>query len=262
MRTLTSNTLKALGNFGLILACIPIFAHANKAETALNTVATTHAQGAQSQQRINRLDDQTRELLEQYRLVTRQTDTLEVYNQQLQRLIDSQLAEMQSIEQQIRDIEVTQREITPLMLRMLASLEQFIRLDVPFLPQERKQRLVNLQTTLNRADVSVSEKFRQLIEAYQIENDYGRTIEAYRAPLGDNEKRTVDFLRIGRVALFYQTLDGNELGRWDKATQQWVTLENQYRSAINNGLRMARKQAAPDLLVVPVAAPVTAKGVR
>lgn len=242
-----------------MLAVFPVGAFSTTTEQVIDTVVSTHASSAKSQQRINHLDDETRQLLEQYRLVTRQTETLEVYNQQLQKLIESQLAEMQSIEQQIIEIDVTQQEITPLMLRMVASLEQFIALDSPFLPDERNQRLEKLKATLNRADVSVSEKFRQIIEAYQIENDYGRTIEAYRGELNHQGTRTVDFLRIGRVALFYQTLDGNELGMWDKASQQWLPLEPQYRSAINKGLRIARKQAAPDLLVLPVDAPTIAQ---
>ena len=251
----------------LFAALLPLGAQANQAKQALDTVIDTHNAGTRSQQRINRIDDTSRELIEQYREVTRQTDTLKVYNAQLQRLIDSQTQEMQSLQQQIQDIEITQREITPLMLRMLNSLAQFIELDVPFLPEERRQRLSRLKNTIDRADVSVSEKFRQLVEAYQIENDYGRTIEAYRAPLtsdptatSGNSPRTVDFLRIGRVALFYQTLDGKELGRWDQGSGTWVALDASYRSALNQGLRIARKQAAPDLLVLPVKAPVRGNG--
>ena len=228
-------------------------------EKAIQTTVNTHASGAKTQKRINNLDDQTRQMLAEYRSVTHQTETLEIYNQQLQRLLDSQLEEMRSIEQQIVEIEVTQREIVPLMLRMLESLENFIALDVPFLPNERQQRIKLLQQTLNRADVSVSEKFRRLIEAYQIENDYGRTIEAYRGDIANNgATRKVDFLRLGRVALYYQTLDGNEMGVWDKATKQWQPLSKDFRSSINKGLRIARKQAAPDLLVLPIDKPTLA----
>ncbi|PIE40799.1 MAG: hypothetical protein CSA49_06610 [Gammaproteobacteria bacterium] len=243
---------------GCLLAIAPMTAQSNTADRAIQTMERSYSSSARSQQRINRLDDEARQLLEQYRVVTRQTENLQVYNQQLQILIKSQLQEMQSIQQQIEEIEVTQQEITPLMLRMVDSLEQFIALDVPFLPTERQQRLEKLKVTLNRADVSVSEKFRQVIEAYQIENDYGRTIEAYRAELKgpQGDARTVDFLRIGRVALYYQTLDGTEMGVWDKLSGQWQPLDSQYRSAINKGLRIARKQAAPDLLVLPVEAPV------
>ncbi|MCG8312254.1 MAG: DUF3450 domain-containing protein [Pseudomonadales bacterium] len=253
----------------LILGLVSIFsllffssiAQSAAVEKAIKTAMDTQVSGAKSQQRINNLDDQTRQMLAEYRSITHQTETLEIYNQQLQRLLDSQLEEMRSIEQQIVDIEVTQREIVPLMLRMLESLESFIALDVPFLPEERQHRVKLLQQTLNRADVSVSEKFRRLIEAYQIENDYGRTIEAYRGDLSNNgSTRKVDFLRLGRVALYYQTLDGNEMGVWDKSSKQWEPLSKDFRNAINKGLRIARKQAAPDLLVLPIDKPSQAGG--
>ncbi|MCI0507478.1 MAG: DUF3450 domain-containing protein, partial [Gammaproteobacteria bacterium] len=109
-------------------------------------------------------------------------------------------------------------------------------------------------------DVATSEKYRRIMEAYQVEMEYGRTIEAYRDTLESNgEKRTVDFLRMGRVALFYQSLDEKETGMWDKSEHKWITLASDYRLAVSKGLGIARKQAAPDLLIVPVTVPEQAK---
>ena len=140
---------------------------------------------------------------------------------------------------------------------MLDALEQFIQLDTPFLLKERNERLERLRGMMERSDVSSAEKFRRVIEAYQIENDYGRTIEAYKGtvPIDGNEQE-VDFLRIGRVALAYQSVGGGNTGAWDKDTGQWVALDPaEFKNQIADGLRVARKQVAPDLLVVPVAAP-------
>ena len=108
---------------------------------------------------------------------------------------------------------------------------------------------------MSRADVSVSEKYRRIVEAYQIEIEYGRTIEAYQGKVGD---KTVDFLRAGRVALLYQTLDGKETGYWDADAKKWVQ-DNDYEDAIEAGLKVAKKQAAPDFIVVPVHAPKEVK---
>ena len=105
---------------------------------------------------------------------------------------------------------------------------------------------------MDRADVTNAEKYRRIVEAYQIENDYGRTIEAYRGTL-DNGK-TVDFLRVGRIALVYQTLDGEETGVWDQGAQDWVELDDSYRTSIKQGLKIARKQSAPDLIELPLPA--------
>jgi len=142
-----------------------------------------------------------------------------------------------------------------LILNMQTSLEEFVRLDVPFLPEERQQRLAKLKAMMPRADVTNAEKFRRIVEAYQIENNYGNTIEAYRANIElQNKVSTVDFLRLGRVSLYYQRLDGSETGIWDTKQKQWQLLSNDYRNVIRQGLRIARKESAPDLLTLPVPA--------
>jgi hypothetical protein len=136
---------------------------------------------------------------------------------------------------------------------MLDSLEAFVELDLPFLPEERSRRVEGLGEMMARSDVTVAEKYRRILEAYQVENEYGRTIEAYQGSVEiDGESRTVDFLRIGRLVLLYQTLDGEDTGMWDATAENWVELGGRYRQPVRQGLRMARKQAAPDLIAVPV----------
>jgi hypothetical protein len=110
---------------------------------------------------------------------------------------------------------------------------------------------------MERSDVSSAEKFRRVIEAYQIENDYGRTIEAYKGSVDINgTQQEVDFLRIGRVTLAYQSVGGQYTGAWDQETGGYVELPpEKFKTQIADGLKVARKQIAPDLLVVPVAAP-------
>jgi hypothetical protein len=146
-------------------------------------------------------------------------------------------------------------------MRMVDALEKFVQLDVPFLIEERTKRIADLRKMMDRANVTTPEKFRQIMEAYQIENEYGRTIEAYRASLvlGGRET-TVDFLRFGRIALLYQSLDESECGRWDQESRSWVPLDSSFRSSIREGLRIARKQAAPDLVRLPLAAAKEARG--
>jgi hypothetical protein len=154
----------------------------------------------------------------------------------------------------IQDVSVIERQITPLMIRMIEGLNQFIALDVPFLPEERQKRLAELQNMMERADVAPSEKFRRVMEAYQIEMDYGRTLEAYSGlHTVKGQERDVDFLRVGRTALIFQTRDGSALGIWNKQSKQWDALPDSYRAEVSKALRMAKKQLAPDLLSLPVA---------
>ncbi len=238
-----------------VVCLLPVSVVADVLEQAINTNMATNAAAVKSQGKIDQLSDQTRKMLEQYRAATRQTETLQTYNAHIKDLLASQEQEKQSLIKQLEDIEITQREIVPLILTMLENLETFIDLDLPFLPEERHERLAKLQQMMLRADVTNAEKFRRILEAYQIENDYGNTIEAYRSDIDINGKTSaVDFLRLGRVALYYQRLDGSETGYWDKEQKRWQTLSPDYRNAIRNGLRIARKETAPDLLVLPIPA--------
>lgn len=244
--------------FGIIATAIATLSfpiQADPLNEAISTELKTNTAAIQSQKKIEKLSDQTRNMLEKYRTATRQTETLATYNQHLQQLIKSQEQEKLSLKKQLQDIEVTQREILPLALNMLNNLEKFIALDLPFLPKERQQRMAKLKEMMLRADITHAEKFRRILEAYQIENDYGNSIEAYRGELaGDGQNTVVDFLRLGRIALFYQSLDGSESGYWDRSQNQWQTLDNGYHNAIRDGIRIARKEAAPDLLRLPLPA--------
>jgi hypothetical protein len=209
-------------------------------------------QGQESQDSIDVVVDATSGLIEQYRAVTKEVDGLVVYNTLLQRQIDDQNETLRQMRESIDNVQFVERQILPLLTRMITGLEQFVSLDVPFLVEERSSRVTNLTEVLERADVSAAEKFRVVMEAWQIENDYGRTIEAYT----DNvDGREVDVLRIGRVALLYQTPDGQTSGSWDKDLNQWVEVDNGFRTAIRNGIRLARNQIGPDLLLLPIAAP-------
>ena len=220
----------------------------------------TNVEATRSQKKIDKLSDDTRKMLDEYRHNLRQANVLKQYNDHLSKLVDSQVTEKSSLEKQLVEVDVTQQEVVPLMLRMLENLETFVAYDLPFLPDERRSRLNRLNQLMVRADVTTAEKFRQILEAYQIESDYGRTIEAYRADLKtDSLERPVDFLRLGRVALFYQSLDGGETGVWNHSLRRWDTLPSRFSKAVRDGLRIARKEAAPTLLPLPVPVPEAVK---
>ncbi len=211
--------------------------------------------GVASQERIDEISDETDLLFARYSSVLSQVDSTRVYNRQMEELVASQEDELASIAVQLEQVEEVGRSVTPLMLRMVASLEAFIELDVPFLIEERTARVQGLLEMMNRADVTNAEKFRRILEAFQIENEFGRTIETYRATLElGGRKLSVNFLRFGRIALLYQTLNESETGMWNQETRSWEPLPSRYRSAIRQGLRIARKQVAPDLIRLPLPA--------
>ena len=213
--------------------------------------------GQKSQKKIDKIADETQTLLQKYRQTLNRIENVKIYNQQLRETIKSQIEEKKNVADQIESLKNTNQGIVPLMVKMVENMEQFVALDIPFLPDERGKRVNELKKLLSRADISTSEKFRRILEAYQVENDYGRTIEAYRGIHKKKEQElTVDYLRIGRIALIYQTLDGKESALWNPKTQTWDELSSSYRKSIGQGLKMARKQSAPQLLKLPIHAAI------
>ena len=190
-----------------------------------------------------------------YAQAVTEAESLERFNVQLEEQVRSQQEEIASIEEQLVRIETTQREVQPLMQRMVDSLARFIELDVPFLMEERTNRITELQTAMARADIPIAEKYRLLVDAYQAELEYGRTLDAYEGRLGTGaDARTVEFARLGRISLMYRTLDGEETGYWDANQKTWV-VDNSYAEAVEEAIRVARREGSQELLTVPVPAP-------
>ena len=248
------------GAIGLVLATcalalFPLRVGAQALDKVVKEQISADDDARASQARIDQLDDQTQKMLAEYRKALADAESYEGYAKQLSAQIASQNEELAEIERQLGEVDTTSREVLPLMERMLETLAQFVALDLPFLPEERANRVKTLQQMMTRADVTISEKYRRIVEAYQVELDYGRTLEAYEGKLGGgDDARTVQFLRVGRVALLYQTLDGRETGYWDADKKSWV-VDDGYRHSFKDGIAVAKKQRAPEMLMVPVPAP-------
>jgi septal ring factor EnvC (AmiA/AmiB activator) len=243
----------------LLSAMAPIPSAAQEVSGVVAAQIEVDKAAATSQQRINEIRDRTQDSAGKYAQAMADVDSLTKYNRHLSEQVKSQQEEIASIERQLLEIETTNREVQPLMEKMADTLEQFVALDVPFLLEERTKRVETINALLERADVSMSEKYRRLLEAYQIELEYGRTLEAYEGQLGEGDAaRTVEFVRLGRVSLLYQTLDGTETGYWDAEKRGWQR-DDSYAVAVKAALEVAQKKGAPDLLNVPVPAPVAAE---
>lgn len=211
----------------------------------------TDAQNAQ--QRIDDLDDETLQLIARYGNELERYSDLQTYNDNLRNLLANQQLEQQRLASELEEIEILRQDIVPLMVEMIEVLEQFIALDQPMLLDERRARLARLKTNMSRSDVELAEKFRRLLEAYQIEAEYGQSLEAYEGRLEDQgAPRTVDFLRVGRVGLYFLSLDRQSAGIWDRKSRQWQSLPVGDIDAIEYAIRVARKQAPPNLFELPL----------
>ena len=208
----------------------------------------------QSQERINNIVEGTRSLEDQYRAINKEIDGLKVYNRLMRAQVEGQAATLEDIALSMDQVDVINRQIFPLMERMIDGLKQSVALDIPFLMEERSKRIGDLETIMERSDVTVAEKFRKVMEAYQIENDYGTTIEDYTQSLTiDGATRSFNMLRVGRIGLYFQSDDTKITGRWNNEDRAWE-VDNSARNEVRKGLRVARQLIAPELIIVPVPA--------
>ena len=233
------------------------FANADSLEAIMQVGKERTAEARASQTKIDRLADETRDLLADYKTVMKQVEGLRVYNARLDRQIANQERRIADIDQAISDAAIIQRQIPPLVTRMLDGLDQFIDLDMPFDLDTRKGNIEAVRANLDRSDVTSAEAFRQVLELYSIELQYGRGIESYSDTIDvDGASREVDVLRIGRVALVAQTTDGASTRAWNNSSRSWEELSTaDYSAAVRKAVRIAKKQATIELLNMPIAAP-------
>lgn len=210
-------------------------------------------QAKASQVKVDALAEETRDLFHDYQGELKLIEDLRAHNRQKERLIRRQEQALSEIRINMQKVTGVERQVAPLMERMLTALDQFIELDVPLRIDERRDRVERLRSTLDREDVALSEKFSVVLNAYQIETEYGYAMDAYTGRVEvDGTERVVDILHVGRVALLYQTTDGVETGYWNRSAKRWEVLDDSYQTAVRNGIRMARAQASLNLLRIPV----------
>ena len=231
-------------------------APAHSLESVITSQVESDEASVESQKKIDGLAAQASEDAQRIRLAEQRLESLTIYNDQLARLIDSQESEITSLQRQTEEIDDIETGALPLMIEMTETIKVMVSSDLPFLLREREDRADSLSLLIDRADVTAGEKFRRIMEAYLVELDFGRTIEGYRGELDlDNAVKTVNFLRVGRLGLYYQTLDGSESGWWNAERSAFQSLGSDSRDEIRAGLRIARKQAPPELLLLPIGTP-------
>ncbi len=210
-------------------------------------------QSAKSQAKINNIYEQTQELLADYRNTVDEADVLRGYNDHVQRMVDDQQANLVSLQEQIDGIDEFKQGVVPLMYKMIDSLDKFIELDVPMNIESRKDRVAKLREVMNDSNVTTSEQFRLVLEAYEIEASYGTIFDAYQAEIDlGGRSLTADFVHVGRVAFVAQSLDAKNSWLWNNETRAWEELGDEYIKPITDTIRMARKQLPKDLTKLPV----------
>ena len=234
-----------------------IFIDTTVIDDALEIIQRQHQATAESQEIISELTNQTSTLFAEFKVENNNLEVMTVRNANWRRLINSQEQDIATLDESIASVEVVTREIPFLMEKMLSALEQFIELDLPFHVSTRRNQLALARAAMDDPDVAISEKFRSVLNLYQIENVYGRTRETYPETIViEGVERDVDILRVGRIALMYQTTDTLLTGVWDQTLKDWVTLDpGEYRVSIQKAIKVASGLVAPEIINLPIAAP-------
>ena len=237
----------ALALAGSNIASADVLTDLQKAE------AKIFKQAAKSQVKINSIYEQTQDLLAEYRNTVDEADVLRGYNDHVQRMVDDQKLNIASLQKQIDGIDKFKSGVVPLMYKMIDSLEKFIELDVPMNLEARQERVANLRGVMDDSNVTTSEQFRLVLEAYEIEAGYGSVFAAYQGEIDlGGRMLTADFVHMGRIAFLAQSLDAKHSWLWNNNTRAWEELGDEYLKPITDAIRMAKRQLPMDLAKLPV----------
>nr|WP_299240710.1 DUF3450 domain-containing protein [uncultured Halomonas sp.] len=226
--------------------------------TSLDAPRQAPLSQAQQQAKIDAADDETRKLLSELSRLETNTRRLSAYNDELERVVTHQADLLERRESALDSATTMQESLPPLLRTLVQRLDRWVDGDLPFLREERKARVDNLEQMLINPELDGAERLDRVLSAWRTELDYGREMDAWRGML--NEQREVDFLRLGRVGLYYLTPNGDEGGVWHAAQNEWRPLNDDARRQVHKGLSIARDQRAPELLELPVANPLQNAG--
>lgn len=249
----------------MALVCLVSPVSAGSLDQGLELAKDLNDQAVSSQKKIDSATAKTKAMLEEYQQLMLDSDFHETQKNQLLSALEQQRQKKQSLQQQLQQIQQTEKRLAPLLLSMVQALERFILLDVPFHHQERIDSVLVLRERILDPALTLADRFQLVMEAFQIELDYGYSLEAYRDQIawqegtgqeatGQGEQRSVECLRIGRLALYFVTPDGNTVGIWNRAEKRWQLLSPDYRRPILDGIKVAKGLVAPELLPLPLLA--------
>jgi hypothetical protein len=221
-------------------------------DEAINLEAISSSNAATRQDSIDELDSQIIFFTGEIQYLSQQLDLTNIYNRQLQELIDSQNTEIASINEQMSALDETNRGILPKLEEMINVLADVIENDTPFLIDERSDRVNEIKDLLTQSNISTSEKFRRVFEAYQIENEYGRTVEAYRDEVEvDGQNYNIEVFRLGRVGLYGRTADGDFSAMYSRLQNKWIEVDG-IDDQLVIALKIAKKEMPPSLIKLPL----------
>jgi len=253
MSKISKKSLIASSVIGAITLAASNFAVADQLTDLQNAEARTFKASVKSQNKVDSIYEQTIDLLGEYRNTVDEGEVLSGYNDHVQLMVNDQIKNIASLQRQIDGVDKVKQGVVPLMYKMIETLETFVNLDVPMNLEGRQERIEGLRTVMTDSNVTTSEQFRLVLEAYEIEANYGTAFESYQGELDLGDRKiTADFVSMGRISLVAQSLDMKNSWVWNNGTRAWEKLGDEYLKPVKETIAMARKQLPMDLTKLPV----------
>eukprot|EP00831_Metopus_contortus_P047515 TRINITY_DN38364_c0_g1_i1.p1 TRINITY_DN38364_c0_g1~~TRINITY_DN38364_c0_g1_i1.p1 ORF type:complete len:273 (+),score=44.91 TRINITY_DN38364_c0_g1_i1:65-820(+) len=211
------------------------------------------ASEAEAQSRYADWMDKKAGISDEIRDMKAMDDWLGFQNKKYSKYIEKQKMVIAELERRKEEAKRIRMELEPFLETVVDTLDEFVANDLQFLPEERQARIAFLRTSLDDYRLSLSEKLRRVFEALLVEMEYGRNIATTSRELPiDGVLTRVSVFRLGRTALFYQAADGSAVGVWDKASNSWKPLSQEYARTLRRARDMAERKRAVELLHLPI----------
>jgi len=246
---------KMLPALGILLAGFLVLepALADTAAVVEKNVTTAIDVRQASQKAQEKWDAQRAELAAEFDRFRAENEILEAENKRLSDRSDALGQAVDQLEQEKIQTRKVREELLPFLAKVQADLTRFVADDIPFLSEERNPRLEKLAVLMDDPELPVAEKFRKTMEALSIEAEYGNTIEVYRDRILLGDRRVSgQIFRLGRISLYYLSLDGREAAVFDVGEQRWRRLDDPFVSEVAAAVEIALKRRTAGILDLPL----------
>jgi len=236
---------------GLLL--VPGVSASANPEQNLQTVDQAITIRRETQEKEDAWDSEKKALTGRYRILQAEKKRLLFEQEQNEKLLSHHRQRAVEAERKILESERLRKELAAYLSTVVERVESLTTTGLPFLASERNQRLLEIKETLLDLEIAAAEKYRRIMEALQIETEYRHTVEVYPQEIMiAGEKKMVEVLRLGGLALFWRSPDGISIGEYNCLKQEWRILDKHYQTPINKAMEITLKQRTIEMVSLPI----------
>jgi hypothetical protein len=230
-----------------------LLAGAEEGKSLSDTVAKTVETRQQTQKKQEAWAEEKSDYAARYRAAKAQVDYLEKTRAFEEKEVGSLDAGISELERRMVESARLKDNLEDSLNVVVNRLDAWVKQDIPFLHEERSARLVSVREAIAKPEVTGAEKLRRVLEALQVEANYGNTVDVSqeRIKVG-NEEISADVVRVGRVSVYWRSPDGKRVGEFDRASNQWVEIDRKYANTIADLREMVMRLRSTKVITLPL----------